>query len=421
MKMKQSLQIGKLGSKRKVQRSHATARVCLAAGLVTIPSVTSFGLGFRVPNQDAFATARGNAFVATADNPSALYYNPAGISQLSGHNFQLGFHNISVNSEYNGSGGLHEESEFEVQPVPQFYYTYQPKGSLLTYGVGVYVPFGLGLEWPDDSSFRTVAIEGRLNYMTINPTLAMKLTDTLTFAIGPTLNYCKVKLRQGVGLVAGDELRTGGDGFAAGFSAGALWQPSAQWSFGASYRSATTVNLEGRTTVVSAPVISGRVSSEAELDFPQVIAAGVSYRPTPNWNFEVNVDWTDWETLDTVTFEGTGALLGSDAQLPLNWKSSWLYHVGATRYLSDGWYVSAGYFYSENSTSERYFNPVVPDTNLHVGSVGVGRRGKHWSWALSGQLITGPARTVDNSVFTAANGDYKWFNQAVNFSVGYHY
>jgi len=31
------------------------------------------GTGFRLPDQDAFATARGEAFAATADNPSAIY------------------------------------------------------------------------------------------------------------------------------------------------------------------------------------------------------------------------------------------------------------------------------------------------------------------------------------------------------------
>ena len=36
--------------------------------------------GLRLSDQDAFATARGEAFVATADNPSAIYYNPAGIT-----------------------------------------------------------------------------------------------------------------------------------------------------------------------------------------------------------------------------------------------------------------------------------------------------------------------------------------------------
>jgi hypothetical protein len=34
--------------------------------------------GFRLPNQNPEAIARGNAFVATADNPGD-HYNPAGI------------------------------------------------------------------------------------------------------------------------------------------------------------------------------------------------------------------------------------------------------------------------------------------------------------------------------------------------------
>src|SRR5436190_19037192 len=52
----------------------------LACALV-LPAV-SYGLGIRIADQDARATARGNAFTATADNPSAIYYNPAGISFL---------------------------------------------------------------------------------------------------------------------------------------------------------------------------------------------------------------------------------------------------------------------------------------------------------------------------------------------------
>ena len=50
-----------------------------------------FANGFRLPDQDAFATARGEAFAATADNASAIYYNPAGISQLEGFNFRAEF------------------------------------------------------------------------------------------------------------------------------------------------------------------------------------------------------------------------------------------------------------------------------------------------------------------------------------------
>src|SRR5437867_10184433 len=95
---------------------------------IALSSDSVFGLGFRIPNQDAAATARGNAFVATADNPSALYYNPAGITQLEGHNVQIGAHLLSVNSHFEAAtGGVEADTKFEVLPVPQLYYVYSPK------------------------------------------------------------------------------------------------------------------------------------------------------------------------------------------------------------------------------------------------------------------------------------------------------
>ena len=56
--------------------------------------------GFGLADQDAFATARGEAFVATADNPSAIYYNPAGITQLEGNNLRGGIYGIYLDSSY---------------------------------------------------------------------------------------------------------------------------------------------------------------------------------------------------------------------------------------------------------------------------------------------------------------------------------
>src|SRR6266852_2746505 len=95
-----------------------------------------FGLGFRIPNQDAEATARGNAFVATADNPSALYYNPAGITQIEGDEAQVGAHVISVNSHFqSATPGVESDTKFEIQPVPQVYAVYSPKGKPYSFGV----------------------------------------------------------------------------------------------------------------------------------------------------------------------------------------------------------------------------------------------------------------------------------------------
>src|SRR5690242_19611035 len=63
-------------------------------------SATLFGNGFRLPSQDGFASARGEAFVATADNPSAIYYNPAGIAPLEGQNLRGGFYGLYLDPSF---------------------------------------------------------------------------------------------------------------------------------------------------------------------------------------------------------------------------------------------------------------------------------------------------------------------------------
>jgi len=139
-----------------------------------------FGLGIRIADQDPFATARGNAFAATADNPSAIYYNPAGITQLEGQNASYSLYAIYLNSHYTSPSGSQLDTRDEIQAVPHLYYTYSLANLPLSFGLGVYTPYGLGLEWPDNSSFRTLSIEGRLAYFTVNPVAAWKILPSLS-------------------------------------------------------------------------------------------------------------------------------------------------------------------------------------------------------------------------------------------------
>src|SRR5471030_3190248 len=73
-------------------------------------------VGFRLPNQDPEAIARGNAFTATADNPAAIYYNPAGITQLEGQNFRAGIYAVSAGIKYSSPGG-NATANSDFQPV----------------------------------------------------------------------------------------------------------------------------------------------------------------------------------------------------------------------------------------------------------------------------------------------------------------
>ncbi len=379
-------------------------------------AISSFGLGVRIPNQDPAAIARGNAFVATADNPSAIYYNPAGILQLSGHNAQVGaLGYMNIFADYQSPSGARTENDTEIIPVPQLHYVFAPENSFYALGLGVYSPFGLSMKWPDDSPFATRGIEGKLTYITVNPVAAIRLHPTLSVAAGPTFNHSELELRQSVGLLPGDRFKFKGDNFGYGFNVGALWQPYEEWSFGFAYKSQVKVDHEGTASLDPDPPLPGSFSSSAPLDFPQIITAGISFRPTKDWNIEFDVDWTDWSSVEELNVSGVAPAT------TLNWHPSFFYEFGVTRYLKNGYNVSAGYFYSEESTSERYFLPTVPDTDLHVGSVGVGYKGEHWSWAAAFQLIAGGWRKIDNNVNPSVNGKYKLWTPTLSFSAGYHY
>ena len=62
-----------------------------AAAALVLSTAPAFSLGIRIGGQNAEATARGDAFTATADNPSAVDYNPAGITYHSAAAITFGY------------------------------------------------------------------------------------------------------------------------------------------------------------------------------------------------------------------------------------------------------------------------------------------------------------------------------------------
>ncbi|MDB6059482.1 MAG: hypothetical protein JWO95_3326, partial [Verrucomicrobiales bacterium] len=135
-------------------RLSAKSLVAIGLGLVSLIPTHSFALGIRLPDQDAFATARGEAFVATADNPSAIYYNPAGISQLHGVNVRVGGYGIFLHDHFE-NGPTSVNTKQKLQGIPQLFVTAEIPQLPLTVGLGLYSPYGLGLEWPDNAPFLT--------------------------------------------------------------------------------------------------------------------------------------------------------------------------------------------------------------------------------------------------------------------------
>jgi long-chain fatty acid transport protein len=404
----------------------------LCAGLVLGAAAGSVqATGFDLPDQDAFAGARGMAFVATADNPSAIYYNPAGITQLSGHNVRSGFYGLYLGTTYRPAAGGSYDNQNQLHAVPQFFYTFSPDTLPLAFGLGVYSPFGLSSKWPQDSGFRTVAMEGSLTYMTANPVVAWKVLPTLSIAGGVMASYCEMELEQGLTPIPNNDLfRFRGHDSDVGFNLGLRWELHPKLVLGATYRSETTMNLEGHTTTaVNTPVppafpaaFALQQDASARFPFPQKTVVGLSYRPTPSWNIEFNADWTDWSRLKSVTLNQS--ILPAQT-LVFDWQSSFYYEWGATRYLGNGWAVSAGYIYNQNSVPDEHYSPLVFDMDRHFLSVGAGFKGRRFTCDAAYQFGYGPARTVSGSVPSAwgqtADGRYDFMSHALFLMLGWKF
>lgn len=118
-------------------------RILLAFACFLCPAAAVLASGVRIVHQDAAATSRGDAFVATADNASAIFYNPAGITQLEGTHFRLGVYAVTIQEEFRPQSGGSFDNKERLIPVPHAYYTWSPKDSQLSLGLGVSSPFGL--------------------------------------------------------------------------------------------------------------------------------------------------------------------------------------------------------------------------------------------------------------------------------------
>lgn len=405
------------GSKRgSLARTAVTFGLPALLGAVTLFATDAGAVGFRLPNQDPEAIARGNAFSATADDPAAIYYNPAGITQLQGGNLDIGWYGVSGHTTFEGASGTSASTKSYFQSVPQVYFTYTPSNSDFSFGLGIYVPYGLSVDWGANPPFRNEAMKGSILYTTVNPILAYQINDQLSVGAGPTFNYSRATVAQGIGLVPSDELYVEGDDYDFSFTGGVLWKPIEELSFGINYRYQSEMNYSGHSEATPTPPFAGAVhGTTASVRFPQYVVGGVSWRPTEDWNLEVDVDWTDWHYCKQITFNDTAI---GNFSLPLNYHSSFMYEFGVTRQLGKGWNASAGYFYSENSVPEQDFDPLIPDSNLNLWSLGLGHKGAWWDWSVSYTLAYNPGREVTSSGFgPTVSGTYRTINNAVNAAI----
>lgn len=386
---------------------------------LTISFLEVNAVGSRIAYIDAFATARGNAFTATADAPSAVFYNIGGLTQLEGTQVQANVYAFSAEHTFSGEFVSDAKADNHFQPLPNFFAAHKIKNQPFAIGFGMYAPFALGVDWGADAPFAAVGYRSELAYVKHAFALAWKVTDTLSVGIGVSYDNADISLK-----TAGPLGSIEGDDQTIGHSLSIRWQPSEHHAFGLNYQAATELTFKGHQTNFEVPSFGFfSDSAEADLDFPESITFGYSWRPNEWWNVEFNIDWTNWDKVDDIKITNSFYT----TSVPLNWESAFLFDIGATRYFENGWNISVGYTYVENAVSEDDFTPLVPDTNRNFLNVGCGRQYDRFSWQLAYQLSFDTKRTLSNTPTSLSdpslltNGEYDLQSQSLAFSVAYKF
>lgn len=388
-------------------------KTALLAGLSLAATLSSQAAATRVAYIDAFATARGNAFTATADNASAVFYNGAGLTQLEGTQIHGNVTALSLDYSSDTVTGK-DNMDDEWQAIPSLFVSHNLKDSPLSFGFGVYSPFALGSDWGNDASFAIdplLPYKADLVYTKYHAVIAWQINETFSIAAGASYDDTDIRIKA-------NALKFNADDDTVGFSVSALWQPSEKHSFGLNYQAKTEITYDGDTTITGGP----KFDTEADLTFPESIVFGYSYRPNEQWNIEFNIDWTNWDRVDDLTIEGLPFPYSTVSSYDLDWESAFIYELGATRYFENGWNLSAGYTYVENAIPDQGFLPIVPDADRHFFAVGVGRDYGNLYWQLTYQYVYADDRGVSgNDDHPTTNGDYDLDSQGMAFSVGYRF
>ena len=364
---------------------------------ILIFSVIANAGSFSLSEQSA--SGLGSAYAggaAQAEDASTLFFNPAGIVLLKQGEAQFGLHVVAPSATFNNQGSRYNlpNTPFNGLPlsggnggdggvtreIPNFYLT-QPVFRNTSYGdlsvgIGVTVPFGLETDYSPGWVGRYQALRTKLTTFDIQPTIAYRVWDRISFGAGLDIQRVSARLTQAIdfGLAAQPLLgqfyagvpamfrpatqlayanagfvpggRDGvseitGDDWSVGFTLGAIveyWKGNEDscfqdGRFGVSYRSGMDHTLEGNADFRRVPLITAPgapvqfpqpgalqgvffdQSASAGLDLPDILHFSAYQRFCRQFAILGDISWTHWSSLQDVTI-----VFENPVHLPMCWK-----------------------------------------------------------------------------------------------------
>lgn len=428
----------------------STFRYLTIALLTLSIAPLGFAAGFSIFEQGAKATGMGGAFSATADDPSAIFYNVAGIAYQRETAVTLGGTLISFRNEFTGADyefpgpGTTESYEDHLFTPPNAYFI-MPIGENATFGIGQFTPYGLRTHWEEQDAFtgRFISQDANLKVFSVQPSFAWK-TSNGKFAVGVGAEWrtSKVSLEKNIAAVNPFTLQVADIGHvvltsdeindAWGYNVGIIMRPNDRWSVGVNYRAPITIDYKGDADFTQ--ISTGNAQFDAivatqlppdqgittSVDFPANLQIGIATTAIPTWTLEFDAVLTTWSEFESliVDFENpsTPSLVNNE-----HWEDAWSYRLGANKHVNDMWQVQLGVLYDESPQPVWNVGPLLPDSDRVGLSFGVQLTHGNWTLQLSDLYLPFVDRDTLGQNEDAFNGVYETTANLMSMNLGYKF
>lgn len=356
-------------------------KLLLNAVFVSLFSVQALAGGFQVNEHNARAMAMAGAFAAIANDPSAIYYNPAGLTQVKGTQLLLGATLIAPKATFRGPAPDITEYSLQSQvfnPI-NFYFAHQFSDKIV-FGLSLNNPYGLGTKWDKDWIGKYLAVETRLRTFFVTAVFSYKITDALSIAVGPVYAFGDVIIERYSSLAPfeGDMyFKLEGNGTAWGLTGGILYQPDKAFSVGVTYRSEVKFDFAGTATAEGAPqalIDAGKIPGgniTAPLTTPRNVVFGMAFMPSEKLTVSADLQYIGWSSYDVLKVEFENPAF-PDLETPRHYSDTFIHRLGAEYDMSDAIDIRGGIFYDNNPVKDVLVDPSLPDSDRWGFTFGLG-------------------------------------------------
>lgn len=396
-----------------------THRIVVA--VLTLAAASSLGAGFRLETHGARASGMAGAVSALIDDASGIYYNPAGIVGRKGLDASLGVTLVIPSIAFQSDNtGMATSALTKLSTPVNFYASYGITEDLAV-GLGIFTPFGAGAQWPDTWEGAGRALTSSVQTFDFNPTIAWRIHPRFKIAAGFQAIRGTVLIERGLNFIdSAGKVTLGGDAWGFGWNAGFqldVWENKV-W-IGATWRSATTMNFEGRAHFSDIPLeFQARLADQpikSKVILPDVATFGVGVRPTDKLRVGLDVNATTWGSFRELLISFENPDLTNP--LPKHWVDSASVHLGAEYDVTTAISARLGFAFDPTVSPANTLTPDLPDATRVRITAGAGWRSTFGlSVDLAYQFVL---LTPATSTAPGFSGTYTGSAQVIALNVGY--